>query len=134
MLTALEWSGLESDASSPTITVPSGATGPVVTGWDKAPPSAPTGFSAAREVPGQYRLKWTAPPDKDLRYFNLYFSILREARACSETPLHLAAVRHDAIPRLDRPDLRCGLLCHHGRGSPGNESVPAYASVVGGQP
>ena len=74
MVTTLEWSGLESDVSSPTITLPSGRRGKRVKAWDKTAPAAPTGFSAQREAPGQHRLKWTAPADTDVRYYNLYFS------------------------------------------------------------
>ena len=74
MLTSLEWSGLESDTSSPTITIPSGTKGPAVTKWDKTPPPAVAGFTVAMEAQGQYRLKWEKNPAGDLRYYNLYFS------------------------------------------------------------
>lgn len=74
MMTALEWSGLESYTSSPTITVPEGTTGDPVTGWDTQAPSPPTGLAAVNEAAGQYRLTWTGPPDQDVRYYNLYFS------------------------------------------------------------
>lgn len=74
MLTALEWSGLESDTGSPAITLPDLSVGAPVGNWDKAPPPAVTGFTAAREADGQYRLKWATNPASDLRYYNLYFS------------------------------------------------------------
>jgi len=80
MMTALEWSGLESDVSSPTIEVPSGAAGDPVTGWDTTAPGPPTGLNAVAEEPGQYRLSWTAPADQDVRYYNLYFSAVGHPR------------------------------------------------------
>ena len=74
MVTALEWSGLESDTSSATITIPGGATGPSVTNWDSQAPSAPTNLIAVNEAAGQNRLTWGSSPDQDVRYYNLYFS------------------------------------------------------------
>lgn len=74
MVSSVEWSGLESDVSSPTITLPAGTVGEPVKDWDRSPPQAPSGFSATREGTGQYRLGWEGPPDKDVRYYNLYFS------------------------------------------------------------
>jgi len=74
MMTALEWSALESDVSSPTITVPSGQTGETVTNWDSDAPAPPTSLQAVNEEAGQYRLTWIAPGDGDVRYYNLYFS------------------------------------------------------------
>jgi hypothetical protein len=134
MMTSVEWSGLESDTSSPTITLPSGDTGPAVTGWDKTPPSAPTGFSAAREAPGQYRLKWAAPPEKDLRYYNLYFS-------SSAKPEPVQKRRFASPPRgtaeyLDwtAPTSGAAWYAITAVDRQGNESAPAYASVAGGQP
>jgi hypothetical protein len=130
MLTALEWSGLESDTSSPTVDVPSGAKGPAVTGWDKTPPAPPADFAAAREAPGQYRLRWSAPPDKDVRYYNLYFSpegrpeAVQKRRFASPPAAatgHLdwtappAGAAHYAITAIDRQ---------------GNESKPAHADAA----
>src|SRR5581483_2814495 len=74
MVTSVEWSGLESDMSSPTIVLPAGTEGQPVKEWDRQAPGAPSQFSARREAPGQYRLSWTAPADPDVRYYNLYFS------------------------------------------------------------
>jgi hypothetical protein len=134
MLTALEWSGLESDTSSPTITVPSGAIGPAVTGWDKTPPAPPTDFAAAREAPGQCRLKWVAPADKDLRYYNLYFS--SKAKPEPVQKRRFASPPRGTTEYLDwtAPTSGAAWYAITAVDRQGNESAPAYASVPGGQP
>ena len=134
MLTALEWSGLESDASSPTITVPSGATGPAVTGWDTRLPSPPTDFVAAREAPGQYRLRWTASSSMRLRYYNLYFSSVAIPEPVQKR--RFASPPRGTVEYLDwtAPTSGAAYYTITAVDRQGNESAPAYASVAGGQP
>jgi hypothetical protein len=80
-VTAEEWSGLESDTTSNAVEV-SLVLGdghkvvdrPALTKFDTVAPPAITGFTAIREEPGQYRLKWDQSPASDLRYYNVYFS------------------------------------------------------------
>jgi len=72
MVTALEWSGIESDTSSRTITVPGGSVGSAITGWDTTAPAKLTNLTVTPEGVGRYRLAWDASTDADLRYYNLY--------------------------------------------------------------
>jgi len=126
MITSLEWSGLESDTSSPTVTVPGGQIGSPVTGWDTTAPAKPTNFTVTSEGPGRYRLTWTAPPDQDLRYFNIYFSSIDQPEAIQQRRIvsppksmteyldwtaPLGGSAYYAITAVDRQ---------------GNESEPAY--------
>jgi hypothetical protein len=76
MLTAVEWSGLESDLSSQTITLPGATIGEPVKGFDKTAPAEVTGLSVRpeKDAKGQYRLTWQASEAPDLRYYNIYFS------------------------------------------------------------
>jgi len=81
MVTAIEWSGLESGVSSPTVTVPGGTAGSPVSGWDTTPPARPANLQVVQEVAGRYRVSWQAPADEDLRYFNVYFSSTEDPQA-----------------------------------------------------
>jgi hypothetical protein len=78
-VTAEEWSTLESDAATALKVRVDAAIAaepaPALKDWDKTPPAPPQGFTATKEADedGQYRLIWKAPPDKDLRHYNLYF-------------------------------------------------------------
>ncbi|HUV38715.1 MAG TPA: hypothetical protein VMY39_03835 [Planctomycetota bacterium] len=127
MMTALEWSGLESDESSPTITLPGGRTGKAVKDFDKAAPAAPTGFTATREAPGQNRLKWTAPVDADVRYFNLYFS--ETGRPGAEQKRRFASPPAGTTEYLDwtAPKDAGGQYAVTAVDRQGNESTPAFA-------
>src|SRR5690606_22142246 len=58
MVTALEWSGLESDVSSATINSADGKTGESVRNWDQTAPAAPAPAAVVKEEPGQFRLTW----------------------------------------------------------------------------
>jgi hypothetical protein len=79
-VTAEEWSGLESDATSPvlkvTVTAASAQSSASVakglSGWDKTAPAAVEGFTATKIADGRFRLAWKASADKDLRYYNVY--------------------------------------------------------------
>lgn len=130
MVTALEWSGLESDTSSPTIATPGGAAGAAVTGFDKTPPAAVEAFTVSPEDDGQYRLRWKRSAAADLRHYHIYFAaggrpeisqrcrIISPGAAAAEyldwtAPRGHASV-HYAITAVDRQ---------------GNESAPAYAEL-----
>jgi hypothetical protein len=77
-VTAEEWSTLESNTTSNRVRVrPTGIENLAsAKDFDKSAPPAVTDFSATAEAdaPGQYRLKWTASPAADVRYYNVYFS------------------------------------------------------------
>jgi len=78
--TSVEWSGLESSVSSPSLKVvtaagqPQASSGPPLSGWDKTPPRAVEGFSARRDEDGDVWLQWTPSPEPDLRHYHIYFS------------------------------------------------------------
>jgi hypothetical protein len=129
MLTALEWSGLESDASSPTLTLPGDAAGAPVRDFDRTPPPVVTGFAATSEGAGRTRLRWDRNAAADTRYYNLYFSATGRP-AIAQAHLILSpqgavtqildwtaptdGVGHYAIVAVDRQ---------------GNVSLPAHADV-----
>lgn len=128
MLTSLEWSGLESDTSSPTITLPSGTKGPAVTKWDKTAPPKPAGFTVAREAQGQYRLKWEKNPAGDLRYYNIYFSD-KGKPAISRKRL-ISSPQETVTEYLDwtaPPDAAQASYAITAVDRQGNESEPAFA-------
>ena len=133
MLTSLEWSGLESDESSPAITLPSGAKGAAVKDFNKEPPPAVTGFTAAaeRDAKGQYRLKWDKSPAKNVRYFNLYFSPAGKPEAAQK--FLIASPQANVIQYLDwTAPVEGG--AHYALTAvdrQGNESAPVFAESDG---
>jgi hypothetical protein len=82
-ITSQEFSGLESDELSDVMKVDVTSTGvrssmyrtQGLRGWDTTPPAQVAGLSMQQIAPGQYRLRWQAPPDKDVRYYNVYYSV-----------------------------------------------------------
>ena len=44
-------------------------------GWDATAPSQVTGLAVSQLSAGVFQLTWQAPVDKDVRYFNIYYSI-----------------------------------------------------------
>lgn len=82
-VTAEEFSGLESDELSNIMKVDvtqSGVSASLhraqgLEGWDTTPPAQVSGFAMQQIAPGQYRLYWQAPPDNDVRYYNIYYSV-----------------------------------------------------------
>jgi hypothetical protein len=136
-VTAEEHSRLESDTTSPVLRVTVSARSVSssilkpdgVSGWDGTAPSAPRGLAAEREAPGQYRLRWTAPPEADLRHYNVYFSSEGEPEVAQKRlawsppagtnslldwAAPTAGPAHYAVTAVDRQ---------------GNESQPARVSV-----
>jgi hypothetical protein len=81
-LTAEEWSRLESDVTSKTLTVEVPrdhgarvvASGEGVRGWDKTPPAKVASFKTARGADGLIVLSWDANTEKDFRCYNIYAS------------------------------------------------------------
>lgn len=72
MVTALEWSGLESDLSSPVVEWPTGTAVDAVEAWDTKAPAAPANLNAEATDDGHFRLTWAPPAANDLRHFHLY--------------------------------------------------------------
>ena len=78
-----EFSGLESDELSDVLKVEVTQTGVRASlhraqglkGWDNTAPAQVSDFSMQQIAPGQYRLRWQAPPDRDVRYYNIYYSV-----------------------------------------------------------
>ena len=131
MLTALEWSALESDTSSPVISIPDGKIADPVTDWDKTPPAAPKKLTVEKKSRGQYTLEWTASVDQDVRYYNLYFS-------SEEPPQPVQARRFVSPPKqatshLDwsAPTSGSAYYAITAVDYQGNESAPAHAHVKG---
>lgn len=131
-VTALEWSGLESDTSSPVIAVPGGAVSAPAKDFDRVAPPPVVGFSAAREPDGLVRLSWTRGAADDTRFYNLYYAsaekpAIIQARLILSPPADTTtildwtappdAAGHYAIVAVDRQ---------------GNVSPSTYADVTGG--
>jgi hypothetical protein len=130
MVTSLEWSGLESDLSSPTVTVPGGTTGSAVSGWDTTPPAKPTSLQVVKEAAGRYRLTWQAPADGDLRYFNVYFSSIEDPQAIQSRLIVSPARSETEYLDWTAP---LGGSAFYGVTAvdyQGNESQPAYVGEV----
>jgi len=139
VVTAEEFSRLESDITSPVVSVTFqkdgshivGPLGPGVSGWDRVPPARVGDFTVRKDPSGGYYLKWEPSLEKDLRYYNLYFSSharpepVQARRIASPPPgtteyIDWAAGNPEkayyAITAVDRQ---------------GNESQPTYAEAEG---
>ena len=131
MVTALEWSGLESDTSSPTVDTrsPGAPAGPPVTKFDTTPPDAPSGLKVAHEAPGRNRLTWDPAPEtaSDLRYYNLYFAA--DGRPDPVQAHRFASPPAGTTAYLDwtAPPTPGGRYAVTALDRQGNESAPAYA-------
>jgi len=138
-VTAEDWSGLESDTTSEILVVSVEEDGPKlvaqrpgIKGWDKTPPPAVTGFTAAKEPDedGQYRLKWEKNPAKDLRYYNLYFSTkakpdVGQKRLIMSPPANMTEYLDWSAP-LGEKTVYYAITAVDRQG---NESPPAFASA-----
>jgi len=134
-VTAEEWSTLESDTTSNTLTVTGNSTGSQsgepIKHFDTEPPAPPSEFSVAKEPDdaGQYRLKWKPSPSNDVRYYNVYFSSTAkpaiEQKRLIASPLKsmseyldwsapISGGAHYAITAVDRQ---------------GNESAPVFGDI-----
>jgi len=136
-VTCEEWSRLESDITSPTVTVSvdqSGkaeatATGKGVTGWDTTPPAKVSGFTATRDSDGMIKLSWKANTTGDLRYYNVYASSTSKPEAAQERLL--VSPPHDETSYIDWTAPMDGPV-HYAITAidrQGNESSPASAEV-----
>jgi len=136
-VTCEEWSRLESDVTSPTLTVavgPDGAAkaltvGPGVTGWDKTAPAKVADFRAARADDGLITLSWRPNADKDLRYYNIYASAEEKPEPVQKRLL--VSPPHDETRYIDWSAPK-GRKLHYAITAidrQGNESPPAYADV-----
>jgi fibronectin type 3 domain-containing protein len=82
-VTSEELSGLESDYLSNIlrVNISSGSTnwdnyrGEGQKGWDTTPPGSISSLSVSILSAGVYQLTWQGPPDQDVRYYNVYYSI-----------------------------------------------------------
>lgn len=82
MATCEEWTRLESDITSPviTLTVKNGKlsggakTGTSLKSWDKKAPTPVKNFKAEKLSDGFYKLTWGENKERDLRYYNIYVS------------------------------------------------------------
>ncbi|MFH0778960.1 MAG: hypothetical protein V2A71_10120 [Candidatus Eisenbacteria bacterium] len=82
-VTSEEHSGLESDALSEILRVSVSQSGiqwslhraEGLKGWDRTQPSQVGGLAMQQVASGQYRLTWLAPLDRDVRYYNIYYSV-----------------------------------------------------------
>ncbi|HUT33721.1 MAG TPA: hypothetical protein VNE39_09590 [Planctomycetota bacterium] len=134
-VTAEEFSGLESDTTSPMLCVTVGQDGKCAfgpsrkgtRGLDSRPPRKVVGFTATKDLSGGYLLKWTASPEKDLRYYNLYFSSSKspeavQARRIASPPRGTTEWLDWLAPREGRAFYALTAVDRHG-----NESEPAFA-------
>jgi hypothetical protein len=135
--TCEEWSRLESDVTSPTLTVAVDeqgkgklvATGKGVTGWDKTAPGIPANFSARRMDSKLIVLKWDPSEEKDLRYHNIYASSQGQP-GVSQKRL-LVSPPHDEVSYIDwsAPKKTAMYYAITAVDRQGNESEPAYVKI-----
>jgi hypothetical protein len=78
-----EHSGIESDYLSNVVRVSISSSSATwdnysaegLKGWDATPPASVTALSVSQLSAGVYQLTWQGPPDKDVRYYNIYYSV-----------------------------------------------------------
>jgi hypothetical protein len=132
MVTALEWSGLESDESSAVFDTVSGQMLATMTGFDSEAPLGATNFRIEEEdaSAGQFRLFWDDSASQDVRYYNIYFStegmpepdqrrlIMSAFPGQGELLDWLAPTGEDLYYAITAIDYQ------------GNESAPTYVSTI----
>ncbi len=132
VVTALEWSGLESDTTSPSVDtrVPGGEAGDPVTGFDTTPPPAPSGLTVAVDQPGRNRLTWDPAPEgpTDIRYYNLYFAADRRPEAVQANRFASPPAGTTAYLDWTAPPDPAGHYALTAVDRHGNESAPAYTN------
>jgi hypothetical protein len=82
-VTSEEYSGLESDYLSNMLRVNVSSSSATwenyraegKKGWDTTKPGSVTNLAVSQISPGIYQLTWQRPADKDIRYYNIYYSI-----------------------------------------------------------
>ncbi len=131
-VTSEEYSGLESDVLSEVLRVnvtqssiqwsihrPEGTRE-----WDSTPPARVGALSMQQIAAGQYRLNWLAPPDRDVRYYNVYYSVAgppvpSPQRLIASTPKNVTTYL-DWLARTDSPPYYTVTAVDRS----GNESAP----------
>jgi hypothetical protein len=136
-VTAEDWSGLESDVTSPLLSVSLrdvffvGEAGPGVRDFDRPAPAPVQGFTAVKDPVG-YKLSWLPSLERKVRYYNLY---------CSSTgrPEPVQAHRFASPPRgtteyLDWAAPPAGPVFYGltAVDRQGNESAPVYFQARAG--
>ena len=139
-VTAEEWSTLESDVGSEILTVwvakdvvtkVSDARG--IGKWDSTPPEAPTGLKVAKEAENMYRLQWDAGKDKDLRYYNVYFSDKENPGVTQKRRIYSPPRSTTSILDWSAPEARAVYYAITAVDRQGNESKPTYARYPQGE-
>ena len=82
-VTSEEYSGLESDYLSNILRATVSGSSATwdnyrtegLQGWDATPPGPIANLSVSQLSAGVYQLTWQGPPDKDVRYYNIYYSV-----------------------------------------------------------
>ncbi len=152
-VTAEEWSTLESACTSNLLTVTAAkpdaksepnvtgfdeplpqkySSAPGITGWDKTPPPAVTGFTVTKEADedGQYRLKWDKSPATDLRYYNVYFSTKGKPEVSQKRLIVSPLASMTGYLDWSAPaDARPVFYAITAVDRQGNESAPAHAEL-----
>ncbi|HUV38711.1 MAG TPA: hypothetical protein VMY39_03815 [Planctomycetota bacterium] len=136
VVTAEEWSRLESDLTSPALLVTltdAGAKvlarGASIRGWDKTPPMPAADFKVSRRDDGLIALEWSRNTDKDFRYYNIYASSTGRPEVSQKRLL--VSPPHDETLYLDwtaPADVKM-YYAITAVDRQGNASVPAYASL-----
>ena len=134
-VTAEEWSRLESDVTSPTVTVSmkkrylGKPVGKPVSGWDRIPPNAVANVRAAKRDDGLIALTWDRNTDKDFRYYNIYAS--SQGRPAVEQKRLLVSPPHDETLYIDwtAPKNTKMFYAIVAVDRQGNASSPAYAEI-----
>ncbi|MGB7160359.1 MAG: hypothetical protein WBD40_19985, partial [Tepidisphaeraceae bacterium] len=134
-VTAEEWSTLESDVTSNALKVTVAASGstaselPAQKDFDKTAPPAVEGFTVTKESdePGQYRLKWTALPAADVRYYNVYFSATGKPEVSQKRRIASPLKSQTRYLDWSAPVQGRAFYAITGVDRQGNESPPAHA-------
>ncbi|MCX5799997.1 MAG: hypothetical protein NTX17_01210 [Candidatus Eisenbacteria bacterium] len=133
-VTSEENSGLESDYLSNVlmVTVSSGSAtwnnyrAEGLTGWDTTHPGKANSLSVSQVSAGVYQLTWQGPTDKDVRYYNIYYSVAG-APAC--TPQRLIASPGAAATKFVDWQANSSYSPYYAvtaMDRAGNESLPTY--------
>ena len=136
-LTSEEWSGLESDCTSNALKVKltaedvSAETAPALKGWDLLPPEPVNAFKATKEPDedGQFRLNWRAAPEKDLRYYKIYFSTRGQPEINQKRLIASPLASMTSYLDWSAPIGTDVFYAITAVNRQGNESKPAYAEV-----
>lgn len=132
MVTSLEWSGLESDESSPVLNTATGQITAAVKNFDTTAPAAPSGLKITPEdaANGQFWLEWNDSASTDVRYYSIYFSSTGLPDVDQRRLIMSAFPGQEKLLDWSAPigtDLYYAITAIDYQG---NESAPAYVSTV----